>query len=268
MQRNIVINEAIVGGLSHPGIVGALAITTDDPPTLVFDYFNGGTLCKMFDKVKESNWPMLKSAFMEPVEVNKMKMFMENRIGICFSLLETMESLHKNERLHCDLHSANVLLHYLYDNEGSRDATVLKVMVGICDWGRAMYLSDAPNYIPKPVRGKKKTEERKQFPQLAPELICEDPSPYSEVTDVYVVGRLVYFIMSGHQRYGKWHHHPISLSIRNWESRHQMKMDEMIEGMTNVDPEKRKTISYWVRFMLHAFEEFSLKRAMNTHFWM
>lgn len=52
-----IVNEIIVGGLNHPGIIGAMAMTLADPPSLIFDYFNGGTLEQMFKDTKAANWP-------------------------------------------------------------------------------------------------------------------------------------------------------------------------------------------------------------------
>ncbi|CAM6128804.1 unnamed protein product [Calypogeia fissa] len=40
--RKKAINEAIIAGITHLGVVRAFVMTTDQPTNLVFDYYNGG----------------------------------------------------------------------------------------------------------------------------------------------------------------------------------------------------------------------------------
>src|SRR5450759_706367 len=61
---------------------------------------------------------------------------MENRLGIAMALLETMQFLHEAKRVHCDLHFANILLHFDYEKERP-----IRVYVGIYDFGMSKVFS-------------------------------------------------------------------------------------------------------------------------------
>ena len=39
-----------MGGLNHRGIVGALAMTIENPPILIYDYYNGGDVASFMEK--------------------------------------------------------------------------------------------------------------------------------------------------------------------------------------------------------------------------
>ncbi|CAM6084645.1 unnamed protein product [Calypogeia fissa] len=49
-RRANALQEMLMGGLNHKGIVGALAMTIEDPPKLVYDHYNGGDLGSFIDK--------------------------------------------------------------------------------------------------------------------------------------------------------------------------------------------------------------------------
>ena len=115
------------------------------------------------------------------------KLMMENRLGIAMALLKTMQFLHDNERLHCDLHFANILLHFNYEEDRPT-----KIYVRICNFGLSKafsqcLLKEHRIFTTLPVDIK---AIRKQYPQLAPELVRENPAMYNKDTDVYMMGNI------------------------------------------------------------------------------
>src|SRR5450759_1092125 len=140
-RRADALQEVLMGGLNHRGVVGALGMTTEDPPNLIYDFYNGGDLGNFMDRCRLWRHDKGKTK-LEPADtkfVQEKKLMMENRLGIAMALLETMQFLHDNERLHCDLHFANILLHFDYEED-----RLTKIYVGICDFGLSKAFSQCP----------------------------------------------------------------------------------------------------------------------------
>jgi serine/threonine protein kinase len=117
-RRADALQEVLMGGLNHKGIVGALAMTIEDPPRLIYDHYNGGDLGSFIDKCGKWGKSRGKEKMTDKVDVHfayEKKIFLEHRLGIAVALLETLDFLHQQERFHCDLHFGNVLLHFDYD---------------------------------------------------------------------------------------------------------------------------------------------------------
>lgn len=49
-RRADALQEVLMGGLNHKGIVGALAMTIEDPPKLIYDHYNGGDMGSFMDR--------------------------------------------------------------------------------------------------------------------------------------------------------------------------------------------------------------------------
>lgn len=139
-RRQDAVQEMLMGGLNHKGIVGALAMTVEDPPNLIYDYYNGGDLGSFVNKCGE--WSNGKGkgfstqGNFDAKFMRQQKLVLENRLGIACALLETMQFFHDQNRVHCDFHFGNILLHFGYDGDEP-----IKVYVGMCDFGMSKQLS-------------------------------------------------------------------------------------------------------------------------------
>ena len=255
-NRKSAMTEATLGGVNHKGIVAALAMTTTDPPLLVFDYYNGGSIHSMTEKVRRSAWPNLETLreTSRPTDCREIVAFMNARLGICFAILDTIDCLHQNLRLHNDLHAANVMLHFDYDVDRNQDdAVVTKVSVGIIDWGQALYFSQlrrAPRLCP--TKDADRAQTLKEFPHLAPELICESPPPFSIATETYAIGNLIETILLNR---GDWERGRLDSRIlcEGWNTPFHPRLKVMVASMKSDDPASRKDPGHWKRWMMTNF---------------
>ncbi|CAM6102880.1 unnamed protein product [Calypogeia fissa] len=139
-RRTNALQEMLMGGLNHKGIVGALAMTIEDPPKLVYNHYNGGDLGSFIDKCGKWSKNKGKSQATSNLDfkfISEKKLFLENRLGIALALLETLQYLHEHDRFHCDLHFGNILLHFDYN-----DDVAIKVYIGLCDFGLSKHKSE------------------------------------------------------------------------------------------------------------------------------
>lgn len=103
---------------------------------MIYDYYNGGNLKERIDLVSKTHYPQkdLLDYWMGAKVATKHILFMENRLEICFSLLEILEAFHNSGRLHCDLHWGNIIFHYDYEGHNVRyDVPATKIYVGLND---------------------------------------------------------------------------------------------------------------------------------------
>ncbi|CAM6126335.1 unnamed protein product [Calypogeia fissa] len=236
----------LMGGLNHRGIVGALAITIEDPPRLVYDYYNGGNLHSFIDKVELFNKGKMKAQDIDSTFISKKKVFLESRLGIALGLLETMAALHAVDRVHADLHFANILLHFDYSYE---EAT--KVYVGICDFGMSMHLSQRrlPDKAMWVTPAENVKAYRNKHPHLAPELLGPKPATWSKATDIYALGNIFETLLQVEDNWDGMGKHGRILSM-GWDAKaNSPRLDEIIGDMMSTDVQKRHDCDHWSMHM-------------------
>jgi serine/threonine protein kinase len=264
-RRKSAVREVIQGGLKHKGIVGPIAMTMDDPPSLVFDYYNGGTLDAMLKGIKKSHYPneaaMMIQDELDMKDIGEMKLFMANRVGICFAILKTFGYMHEHHRIHNDLHLANIMLHFKYDRDGRPDSKPLKIFVGVCDFGRTLYESECLLVweVMEPTPAHKTESERKKYPHLAPEIISPKPKPYSQASDIFALGNVFECVLNNKSNYDKLakrheNFHP------EWNANFHARLVAMIRLMQHKDPKKRETVKHWIDYMQKMFPQFNLRK--------
>ena len=258
-KREDAMQEVLMGGLNHQGIVGAMAMSIDDPPRLVYDYYNGGDLKTFIDKCEKWHKRAGKSkddGSMDFRFISKQKIFLENRLGICMALLETMQFLHAQDRVHCDLHDSNILLHFDYESERA-----VRVYVGLCDFGLSKPVSQCQ--LPEQriwVTPRDAVDAyRKEHPQMAPELVCERPAFYSKSTDVYSVGNTFETLLQVKDNWDGMTRARRCLAIGWKPMDDSRRLDHMISTMMDRDPSKRLDCGHWVRYMHVAFPDCHLR---------
>ena len=257
-KRADALQEVMMGGLNHRGIIGALGMTIQDPPMLIYDLYNGGDLGSFIDRCN-ARQNMVGKSKMDDSDfkfISERKIFLENRLGIALALLETMQYFHDNDRVHCDLHFGNILLHFEHENDIAK-----RVYVGICDFGMSKHLSQCKlkDYRMWPVAEDKVTKYRGDFPQLAPELVGPNPEAYSEQTDTYSLGNILKTLlypanswddMSPGTRY----------LFKGWNAQYYtVRLHDMISAMMHKTPSKRKDCAHWIMQMPRFFPDCDLR---------
>jgi len=252
-----------MGGLNHRGIVGALAMTIQDPPRLIYDYYNGGDMRHFIDKCDKFRKSEGKSVVGDNHKfVMEKKVFLENRLGIAMALLETMKFLHGNDRVHCDLHDGNILLHFDYDHDHAT-----KVYVGMCDFGNSkeLYQCEQPTHRIFATPPHKVAEVRKKYPQLPLELVGPSPSPYSKATDVYMLGNTFETLL---QATDHWDDMSKATRFLNagWSAKHHAHaLDDIIRNMMHKDPKKRMDCDHWMLRMSRLFPDCRLQLQNSSY---
>jgi serine/threonine protein kinase len=257
-RRADALQEVLMGGLNHRGIIGALAMTIQDPPRLVYDYYNGGDLASFIDKCDDWRKKGGKSKVDDTdfKFIQQRKLFLENRLGIALALLETMQYLHAHDRVHCDFHFGNILLHFDYDSD-----VAVRVYVGICDFGMSKHLSQCQlkeQHI-WAVPLDKVAKYRKDYPQLAPKLVGPNPTAYSKKTDVYSMGNIFETLLQAPDNWDGMTKSTRYLSV-GWKSQYDGKrLDDMISAMMDKNPVKRMDCEHWALHMHRAFPDCKLR---------
>lgn len=113
-RRDSTVTKAILGGLDHLGIVGSFAITTEDPPRLVYDFYNGGTIAGMLRRLDMKKYGLGELAMhlkgCTSVDISEMRHFMKTRMCIFHAILDTMDHVHARSQCHNNLHLGNIFL--------------------------------------------------------------------------------------------------------------------------------------------------------------
>lgn len=272
-RRASAVTEAILGGLDHYGIVGAFAMTTEDPPRLVYDYYNGGTINSMMRRIQSRRYHLGENVMKtiwncSVVEISEMRSFMEGRLNIFHAILDTIDYVHKKSRCHNDLHMGNIFLHFEY-NTGQRhdESEVIKTYVGVGDWGHALYLSEVKSsHRPAAIVGKKEIEQaREDYTQLAPELIGQKPTHYSLETDVYALGNILATLLCGK---GKWEKGNLQYRTvcYGWKTEHQLKVEKLVASMCHENPLHRFGTRKWLEHLINNFGEVGVTRGSCEEF--
>jgi serine/threonine protein kinase len=255
-RRTDALQEVLMGGLNHRGIVGALAMTIEDPPRLVYDHYNGGDMGGFMDKCDKWSKSKGKSQVVSEVDfkfASEKKLLLENRLGIALALLETLQFLHEHDRFHCDLHFGNILLHFDHTN-----GLATRVYVGLCDFGFSKHKSQCKleaNWI-WPTPEDKAVAYQRQFPQLASELVRPVPAEYSQATDVYALGNIFETLLEEN-----WDGMSARTRVlsRNWNPQeHGPKLHAIIRDMMATDVKKRKDCAFWGLKMVRTFQDCGL----------
>ena len=262
-RRADALQEVLMGGVNHRGIVGALAMTIDDPPKLVYDYYNGGDLYSFMEKCdahsKDNGKGKSKYDF-DTKFICQKKIFLENRLGIALALLETVAYFHSVGRVHCDMHFGNILLHFDYDGE-----VASKVYVGLCDFGMSKSLAQCqePKMRLGPVAARDVKAYLKAHPQLAPETVGPEPEPFSKATDVYALGNIFDSLLrenwDGMSKYNRYLH-------AGWSAKDNgARLDAMITTMMDNNAKKREDCLFWSLRMVQAFPNCKLLRQNSPY---
>lgn len=251
-QRRDALQEMLMGGLNHKGIVGAFAITIEYPPRLVYDFYNGGSLASMYEKIEKDKKG--KAALKDARFASQKSLFLENRLGLAFALLETMAALHDVDRIHADLHDANILLHFDHN-----DDIAIKVYIGMCDFGMSKDLSQCGLPVFGAMPEDKVEAYRRKFPALAPELVGPDPSFYSKATDVYALGNCFESLLQAPDGWDGLRRAQRMLDTV-WDAHFMSpRLDDIIKQMMHINPKERKDCNFWILRMMQSFPKCALR---------
>lgn len=174
----VFIREAwLIARLDHPNIISVLDMGTDEAgrPFFTMELKVGQTLEELLSVQGPSDPPL------ERVPLHK-------RLEIFLKICDAMEYAHSHQILHLDLKPSNIQVGQYGE-------------VKVCDWGLGRLLND-PNPIPD--------QEQEEWLQLntlhghiqgtpgymSPEQ-TEPGHPKSEASDIYSLGALLYFILTG-----------------------------------------------------------------------
>jgi eukaryotic-like serine/threonine-protein kinase len=162
----VLVNEALLtGGLEHPGIVPVHALASDEHghPALVMKRVDGVSWRELLDEADHPMWRRL------PPTPDRL----DTHLGFFMQVCNAIAFAHQRGVLHRDLKPANVLIGEFGE-------------VYVADWGLAMRhgtpqeicLVGTPAY-------------------LAPEMVSGDAALVSERTDVFLLGAVLYELLSG-----------------------------------------------------------------------
>src|SRR5450759_639101 len=167
--------EAKILGIWMCGLVNPVTMINDeDCPTLIFPYWNGGTLEDMLRNMKIHQDQVLLGNLDAPD--HRLRLFMENHLEIAPALLETLRCMHGNGWIHNNLHARNILLHFpawqwTKDGEPKVTGSTDLVFVGISNFGNACKAEQANSeWAPKFAEWDWKTKPHGPAHHIAPEL--------------------------------------------------------------------------------------------------
>ena len=142
---------------------------------------------------------------------------------------------------------------------------VTKVSVGIIDWGQALYFSQ----LRKAQRlcGTKdadKAQFMRDYPHIAPELICEHPPAFSIATEMYAIGNLIETILLNQ---GDWERGRLDHRIlcEGWDKAFYPRLMIMVKSMKSDHPSSREDCGHWKRWMVTQFPRCGLQFG-SSHF--
>src|SRR5450759_579679 len=242
-------------------------MTIDDPPKVVYDYYNGGDLYSFLEKCeahsKDKGKGTSKSKYdFDTKFIWQKKIFLENRLGIALALLETVAYFHSMGRVHCDMHFVNILLHFDYDD---KEAT--KVYVGLCNFGISKSLAQCqePKKQLGPVAAREVKAYRKEHQQLAPEIVGPEPAHFSKATDVYALGNIFDTLLRVEDNWDGMSKHTCYLHA-GWSAKNNgVRLDAMITAMMDNNVKKREDCLFWSLRMVQAFPDCRLLRQNSPY---
>ncbi|KAL3683457.1 hypothetical protein R1sor_001479 [Riccia sorocarpa] len=213
--------------ISHPAICAPVGgILDDESPTLLFPWWNGGQISHWITRERELRWTRIANGLRrEPPSEDVMarydtdthlnvEIFRKHRLHMAATLLQGLAFMHEHKWLHCDIHAANIFVHFPLwdwndmlkesdrhnnkdiDPEGPRIIRKL-VFVGIGDlgWAQTKDQTEKGQFKPYPVG------DRDPRAWVAPELTREKACPdwrgrkyitfFSESTDIYAMGYIL-----------------------------------------------------------------------------
>lgn len=162
----VLVNEALLtGGLEHPGIVPVHALAFDEQghPALVMKRVDGVSWRELLDEADHPMWRRL------PPTPDRL----DTHLGFFLQVCNAIAFAHQRGVLHRDLKPANVLIGEFGE-------------VYVADWGIAIR------------RGAPSSNCLVGTPAyLAPEMVTGDAAPLTEKTDVFLLGAVLYELLSG-----------------------------------------------------------------------
>ncbi|EXX62406.1 Mkk2p [Rhizophagus irregularis DAOM 197198w] len=143
---------------------------------IVIEYADGGSY---------NNW----------IDINYKDFDWRNKIQTLLSIIEGLKGIHKNQKVHHDFHTGNILFLTKNLNNLNRKSLFISDM-GLCE--------DVNN-----------TSEEKTYgviPYMAPEVLRG--MPYTQAADIYSFGMIMYFTATGKQPFDNCaHDHHLTLAI-------------------------------------------------------
>ncbi|KAL3675929.1 hypothetical protein R1sor_025877 [Riccia sorocarpa] len=265
-------------------------------PTLVFPWWNGGQIYDWIEREFELRWKRSPNGQRrEPVADDiiakydadthlSVEIFRKHRLEMAATLLQGLAFMHTHNWLHCDLHLANIFVHFplwdwddrvdkqreRHDNFPNADLPAINrklVFVGIGDLGWAQREGDTGKHVhayPAHVKNPREWVA----PELTHEMAKKDRTgrkyvtKFSQSTDIFAMGYIIqrlcgdYFSDMTPKEEAAYDQEKFAKGFPSGTSlphvAHRMRLREALEQMTAADianrHDYRMTARYWVTY--------------------